>query len=184
MLAKLAAGLVAAVVLTMPVAGQASQKDPRLGPLFERLKEANAQEARGIESQIWQIWSKADDSATESLMRLAMRAMQAGDVKGAFVLFDAITTQAPDFAEGWNQRATALFTLGALDESIAAINKTLELEPRHFGALSGLGMIRMRKNQDNEALKAFEDAAKVHPNLPGVKTNIENLRKKVSRGAI
>jgi len=127
MLAKLAAGLVAAVVLTMPVAGQASQKDPRLGPLFERLKEANAQEARGIESQIWQIWSKADDSATESLMRLAMRAMQAGDVKGAFVLFDAITTQAPDFAEGWNQRATALFTLGALDESIAAINKTLEL---------------------------------------------------------
>jgi Flp pilus assembly protein TadD len=185
MIARLAAGLLALALVAAPSLGVAAQKDPRLDPLFERLKDASSpNEARGIEAQIWQIWTKADDSATDSLMRLALEAMQRNDMKGAFVLFDAITTQNPNFAEGWNKRATVLFSLGAYDEAIAACNKTLELEPRHFGALSGLGLIRMQKNQDTEALKAFEDAFKLSPHLPGVKSNIETLRKKIAKGAI
>lgn len=176
--------LAAALTVWSAFAG-AGQKDPRLDPLFERLKSAsNANESRAVEAQIWQLWTKSEDSATDSLMRLALNAMEANDMRGAFVLLDAITTQNPTFAEGWNKRATVLYSLGALDEAASAALKTLELEPRHFGALSGLGLIRMNKGQDPEALKAFEDALKLAPNLGGVKSNIEALRKKIAKSAI
>lgn len=176
--------LLAAAALTCSAAF-AGQKDSRLDGLFEKLKNApNATESHVVEMQIWSVWTKADDPAADSLMRLGLNAMQSGDTRGAFVLFDAVTTQNPDFAEGWNQRATALYALGAYDESLTAALKTLELEPRHFGALSGLGLIRMKKGQDAEALKAFEDALKLAPYLGGVKQNIETLRKKIAKSAI
>lgn len=168
--------------LIVPAVGMADQKDPRLSGLFERLRSSSdALEAKTIEFAIWQIWTESGDPAIDSLMSLGIQAMQAGDIPGAFGLFDAVTKQAPGFAEGWNKRATVLYLAGQLDASAADVDKTLALEPRHFGALSGLGLINMARERDDDAVKAFEAALKVHPHLTGPRANIETIKRKTQQ---
>ncbi|MCA3246576.1 MAG: tetratricopeptide repeat protein [Azospirillum sp.] len=151
--------------------------DPRLDRLFERLKAASdPREAQTIEAAIWQAWLDPQDGGANSLMRLGVDAQQRGDLYGAFALFDAIVNLKPGYAEGWNRRATILFQLGRLEDSRKDAEKTLELEPRHFGALSGLGMIALRLDQPDKALEAFEKALAVHPHLPAAKAHAEALR--------
>jgi Flp pilus assembly protein TadD len=164
---------------------EARQNDPRLKDLFAKLQATTSDiEAAATETQIWQIWTDAGDAATDSLMQLGMAAMQGGDLPGALSLFDAVTARDPDFAEGWNKRATVFFMMGAIDKSAEDVTRVLELEPRHFGALSGLGLIYSRQDRDAAAVAAFEQALKVNPHLPGVKSNLETLRKKREKGAI
>jgi tetratricopeptide (TPR) repeat protein len=157
----------------------ANQKDPRLPSLFERLQRvSDPSEAKVVEMTIWAIWSEAGDPATDSLMTIGRQAMQAGDLPGAVALFDAVVNRRPDFAEGWNSRATALFFMGQLEASAADVEKTLALEPRHFGALSGLGQINLALEREAEALKAFEAALKVNPHLSSVREAVDTLRKR------
>jgi tetratricopeptide (TPR) repeat protein len=175
----MAIALVALYWLMASGAAMADQKDPRLPPLFDKLQESdNGAEAQLIELQIWQIWTEAKDGPTDTLMQLGLGAMQTGDLAGALELFDAITMQKPDFAEGWNKRATVLYMLGAYERSAEDVSKVLALEPRHFGALSGLGLINVELDRTDAAIDAFEQALKVHPNLQGVKQRIEMLKKK------
>jgi tetratricopeptide (TPR) repeat protein len=160
----------------------ATQNDARLAPLFERLKSSvNPQEAQLVEVLIWQVWAESGDPASDSLMALGVQTMQMGNLPGALDLFDAVTTRKPDFAEGWNKRATVLYLMGAYEASARDVDKTLALEPRHFGALSGLGLINMALERDEAAVAAFEAALKIHPYLPGVKINLETLRKRANQ---
>jgi tetratricopeptide (TPR) repeat protein len=174
------------VLALAPAAALARQDDPRLDELFTKLQATaiSASEAQAIEAQIWQIWTQAGDGATDTLMQLGMTALQAGDLAGALGLFDAVTARDPDFAEGWNKRATVFYMMGALDKSADDVARVLALEPRHFGALSGLGLINAQRDREGAAIAAFEQALKVNPHLPGVKANIEELRKKREKGAI
>ena len=174
--------ILAALLLAGPAA--ADQKDPRLAPLFEQLQAASPSDAQVIEAQIWLIWMDAKDGPTDTLMQLGLGAMQSGNLAGALELFDAVTLQKPDFAEGWNKRATVLYMLGAYDRSAEDVTKVLELEPRHFGALAGLGMIDTELNKPEAAIEAFERALKLHPQLPGVKQRLEMLKRKKRDGAI
>jgi tetratricopeptide (TPR) repeat protein len=163
----------------------ADQKDARLGPLFEQLQAASGlPEAQVIETQIWMIWMEAKDGPTDTLMQLGLGAMQSGNLTGALELFDAVTMQKPDYAEGWNKRATVLYMLGAYERSAQDVAKVLELEPRHFGALAGLGMIDMELNKPEAAIDAFERSLKLHPQSPGVKQRLEVLKRKKRDGAI
>lgn len=163
----------AAVAAGMP----AARADSRLDQLFERLKAANdPREAQTVEAAIWQAWLDPRDGGTNSLMRLGLDAQQRGDLYGAFALFDAIVNLKPDYAEGWNRRATILFQLGRLEDSRKDAEKTIALEPRHFGALSGLGMIALRLEQPDRALEAFEKALAIHPHLPAAKSQVDALR--------
>ena len=163
----------------------ADQKDPRLGLLFEKLEASNSvPEAQMLELQIWQIWTEAKDGPTDTLMQLGLGAMQTGNLTGALELFDAVTLGKPEFAEGWNKRATVLYMLGAYERSAEDVAKVLALEPRHFGALSGLGLIKMELDEPDAAIQAFERALKVHPHLPGVKQRVEMLKKKKRDGNI
>lgn len=163
----------------------AAQQDKRLPGLFDKLKgTANPAEAQVVEMMIWQIWAEAGDGATDSLMQLGLGAMQAGDLPGALSLFDAVTARAPNFAEGWNKRATILFMMGAMEKSAEDVARVLALEPRHFGALSGLGLINSHLQREEAAIAAFEQALKVNPHMPGVKINLDELRKKRAKGAI
>jgi tetratricopeptide (TPR) repeat protein len=91
---------------------------------------------------------------------------------------------APGFAEGWNKRATALYLLGRFDDSIKDIDKTLALEPRHFGALSGLGLCNAQLDKEKEALDAFEKALSINPNMPGIREDAENLKKSIAQKSI
>jgi tetratricopeptide (TPR) repeat protein len=159
--------------------------DARLDRLFERLiASQDPTDAKTIERSIWQIWLDPKDSSTQSLLDLALVAEQRGDQLGAFALFDAIVTLKPDYAEGWNRRATILFQLGRLEESKADAEKVVALEPRHFGALSGLGLIAQARNDDLAALEAFERALAVNPHMPQIRSAVDDLRRKRRNGAI
>jgi tetratricopeptide (TPR) repeat protein len=159
----------------------ADQKDPRLDALFSALKLSDTQEtSRILESQIWTIWH-IPPAGSESgyVLRDGIEAMSSGRVDDALEAFDKVTKLEPDFAEGWNKRATVFYMLGDLDRSVLDIQRTLVLEPRHFGALSGLGLINLAKGDKPAALKAFNAALEIHPHLPS-KERIDALRKELA----
>ena len=184
MLGRLIAVLSLAFIL-MPTAAGAAQNDPRLKDLFERLRTAtNPDEAKIAELAIWQIWSESGDPATDSLMDLGVTALHTRDLSGALGLFDAITERSPNFAEGWNKRATVLYMMGKPRQAAEDVARVLSLEPRHFGALSGLGLIDMELNRDDDAITAFQQALKLNPNMPDAKAHLDALLKKRSKGAI
>ncbi|OUS04804.1 hypothetical protein A9Q96_13925 [Rhodobacterales bacterium 52_120_T64] len=155
----------------------ADQTDPRLGGLFAQLGEVSGPiDAAPIESQIWTIWHETSDHAAQSLLQRGIDAMRTGDNNSALKTFDQLVEIAPDFAEGWNKRATVQFLLGNFDQSIKDIANTLNLEPRHFGALSGLGLVYMSLNDLERALISFEAALAVSPHLVSSRINAEAIR--------
>ena len=161
-------------------AAHADQNDPRLNDLFAQLKSATGYlKARTIEQQIWQIWLQSDNTEVTQLMGNGVEAMNSEDYKTAIADFTKITQLAPAFAEGWNKRATVLYMVGDYQGSLADVDKTLKLEPRHFGALSGLGLIDAALERDEEAIAAFERALAVNPNMPGVIDNIDQLKQRL-----
>jgi tetratricopeptide (TPR) repeat protein len=163
----------------------ADQTDPRLAPLFDILKTTrNPIEAQVAEHEIWSLWMTSNEETVNLLMIRGVDALSADDLKTAFKVFTEMVEIAPDFAEGWNKRATVLYMLGAYPESIADIDRTLELEPRHFGALSGLGLCNAELEHDEAALDAFERALTVNPHMDGARVNAELLRRKIEDKAI
>ena len=160
-----------------PVSG--GQNDPRLGPLFDRLLVAGPGEARTIEERIWEIWHRSGNAEIDRLMRSGLSAMAAERYEDALGIFDRIVDRAPGFAEGWNKRATLHYLVGDYEKSIEDVERTLALEPRHFGALSGLGLIALALGEEERALDAFDAALEIHPHLPGADTHIQALREKV-----
>ncbi len=168
--------LLASVLSLTALAGQ---DDQRLTDLFDRLQTTeNPAEARTVESLIWSIWVAYDGDGreVERLMRDGALAMRLRKHDRAEAVLTEVTERAPGFAEGWNRRATARYLAGDYSGSVADIRRTLQLEPRHFGALSGLGLIYTELEEPGNALAAFEAALKINPHLPGARANIEFLR--------
>ncbi len=163
----------------------ADQRDSRLDDLFEKLKNVESiSDAKGVEFVIWNIWVQSGDDAIDLLMRDGVDSMGRQDYKRALRSFDQIVTIAPDFAEGWNKRATLYYLMGQFEQSLADIEKTLALEPRHFGALAGRGLIYIELEDDAQALEAFEDALVINPFLPAARHNAEVLRQRLKDRAI
>jgi tetratricopeptide (TPR) repeat protein len=168
----------ATLTFALPVAG--GQNDPALPALFAQLRAAPSAEAAGpIEERIWRLWTISGVDEIDQLMAVGLNAMAGREADLALAVFDEMVKRAPDFAEGWNKRATVHYMLGKFDESVADIEKTLALEPRHFGALSGLGLINLALDRDAAALEAFETALKIHPHMAGADSTIRELRDKV-----
>lgn len=182
MMIRLATSILASVVLCFLVSLHASadQNDPRLDKLFSELAATHSSEdAEAIEAKIWSIWLvPPPGQEVAAAMERGLQSMALGQGFDAMRAFDQVIKLAPDFAEGWNKRATVRYLLGDLDGSIADIDRTLKLEPRHFGALSGLGLCRLAQEKPAEALDAFDAALKINPNLRE-RDQIEALRKKV-----
>ncbi len=177
---KLIAGLFTAVLLLSPFGAAAGQGDARLDQLFAGLKAApNAREAQAIEQTIRRLWTHAGIEKVDAEMAAGALAMAVGEYKAAFRAFDAVVKMAPDFAEGWNKRATVEYLLGDFDASVGDIERTLALEPRHFGALSGLGLIYLAIGKERAAIRVFEGALAIHPHLPGARARIKRLRRKL-----
>jgi tetratricopeptide (TPR) repeat protein len=179
LLALLCFGLVAAQpVAAQPVAG--GPRAQQLDKMFARLQETKSDtEAQALSQAIWIVWTTPDDSNVADMMRRGLRAMSLKNLDEALELFDRMVKYAPDFAEGWNKRATVHFMLGDYEASVADIQKTLVLEPRHFGALSGLGMIYEELNRLPLAIKAYEEALKANPHLTTAKDQLRDLKKKL-----
>lgn len=169
------------LIVTMAVWGQpgwSHQDDPKLDDLFARLQQTiDFNEARELEHWIWSIWLDSGDETVDKLMDRGSRAMESGNFPSALTAFNAVVEMAPDFAEGWNKRATLYWLMGDYDRSVSDIDETLALEPRHFGALSGLAMIREAQERPEDALDALRRAAAVHPLLPHIEKRIQHLER-------
>jgi tetratricopeptide (TPR) repeat protein len=159
---------------------RADQDDPRLDGLFERLqKTRNRTEARLIEQQIWQLWIESADAAVNRLMQQGIGAMRQGRYAAALRAFDRMVEDAPDFAEGWNKRATVHYLMGDWSASVLDIQRTLALEPRHFGALSGLGLIYDALDQPEAALRSFEAMLDLNPHSESTRLRVDELRRQL-----
>jgi Flp pilus assembly protein TadD len=159
----------------------AQSRDDNLGALFDLLKRAKTvAEAQNVEGAIWMAWMHSGDAEADGLMQLGTAAMEAGDPEAALAVFDQLVTRRPDFAEAWNKRATVHYMMGNLAASVADIQRTLALEPRHFGALSGLGLIYDALGKEGPALRAFEAALRIHPRLPGARAYVETVQHKMA----
>ena len=157
---------------------KADQNDARLDELFVKLQGSeDFEQSRRLEISIWQIWSTTSDDAVNTLMYEGTAAMTRRDLKRALRYFDQVVAIAPEFSEGWNKRATIHYLLDNHADSLHDIGKTLELEPRHFGALAGRGLVLMELDRQEEALASFEEALAIHPRLIGAHQNAEALRK-------
>jgi tetratricopeptide (TPR) repeat protein len=163
----------------------ADQNDPRLPELFEELKAAeNAMEAGMIEIRIWDIWGEHSDPEIADMMFFAMDELSGNQYDLAVQSFTEIIERDPDFSEAWNMRATTHFLLGNYRESESDIMRTLELEPKHFGALSGLGQVYVEMEQYYDARNALRRALQVNPTMPGVIANLEALQRFFNATAI
>ncbi len=150
-----------------------------LDGLFERLANPSADDWEVVQTQIWTAWSQSGSDSMDLLLFRATRAMDEGDHDTALIHLNDLVRLAPDFAEGWNKRATLHFMVENYGDSISDIARTLALEPRHFGALSGLGIILDRLGDKEGALEAYRRASAIHPHLPGASEGIKKLSKEV-----
>lgn len=163
----------------------ADQNDPRLPELFEQLKAVeNADDAIMFEVQIWDIWNEHPDPEIAEMMFFALDELSGNQYGLALQSFTEIIELAPGFSEAWNMRATTHFLLGNYRESEADIMRTLELEPNHFGALSGLGQVYVSTEQYFDARNALRRALQVNPSMPGVIANLEALQRYFNATAI
>jgi tetratricopeptide (TPR) repeat protein len=125
-----------------------------LDELFAQLRVAqSAGEANDLTQQIWSYWLSPDDPELAAIMLDARSATSIGNLPGALAILNGVVSRYPDYAEGWNQRATLYYLMGNLGASLADIDKVLALEPRHFGALSGRVTIYLKQGKRAEALR-------------------------------
>jgi tetratricopeptide (TPR) repeat protein len=150
-----------------------------LDRLFARLRTTSLNnEALVIEQQIWKIWLTSDSATAQALMNQAVAAMSARELDAALKILNSLVKGHPDFMEAWNKRATLYFMQGRLDASLDDIARVLDLEPRHFGALAGLGMIKERQGDTEAALVAFRAALSVNPHMPGVIQAVKEIERR------
>ena len=148
--------------------------------LFEALKAApDADSAKLVESRIWALWLASGSDTTDLLMTRVKTAIDGKDTNLAVELLDAVVALRPDYVEAWNRRATLHFANKDYGKSLADIREVLAREPRHFGALSGLGIIMQEFGEEKLALEAFRRALAVNPHLPKIPDFVKTLTEKV-----
>lgn len=164
---------------TPELTDEASARATHLDDLFARLADPENPDWANVQNQIWAAWSESGSASMDLLLFRATEAMDGRDFDVALTHLDDLVRLAPDFAEGWNKRATVYFLQGDYGESVADIQRTLALEPRHFGALSGLGIILDRLGDEAGALQAYRRVAEIHPNMEAAQQAIERLSPEV-----
>ena len=192
----LAVGVTAAVLAAAPAWGQASKNwveppkslpraekgDPtrNLDFLFDALKIApDETTAKVIEQRIWALWFVSKSDTANLLMMRVRTAVEAKDLDLALKLLNSLIKIRPDYIEAWNRRATIYFMKNDYGKSIADIREVLRREPRHFGALAGLGLILQEIGDDKRALEVFRRAVEVYPRIDRIPDLVKTLREKV-----
>jgi tetratricopeptide (TPR) repeat protein len=201
----LTATILAATIVLAPVT--VSAQDPRVAPpknqkkppeapaklpkvsadktrgldfLFGALKAApDEASAKHVEARIWALWMQTPSDTAALLMVRAKAAMDAQQIDVALKLLDAVVKLRPDYVEGWNRRATLYYLKNDYAHSLEDIEQVLVREPRHFGALAGLGMIMQDIGDEKRALDAFRKALAVNPHLEKVPELVKTLSEKV-----
>lgn len=163
---------------------EAPSPEARLDRLYAELAQPGRKDWERIQAEILTIWSRSGSPAMDLLLRRGQEALESGDTALAIERLDALTDQAPDFAEGWNARATAWYMKGEFALSLADIERTLMLNPQHFGALAGLATIYDDLGDPVRALAAMKAVRALNPNHPGLADAIRRLEAERGLGEI
>jgi Flp pilus assembly protein TadD len=172
----------AALAALLLAAGAAAADEDRTDPLDELFAALSDPQARGVEAtqrRIAELWSRSGSDAMDLLLSRGRKAMEAEEFAKADDHLTALIELAPDFAEGWNARATVNFLREEYWAAVSDIQRALALEPRHFGALSGLGVILERIGDEAGALRAFREAARLNPHLDQARSAADRLAGRV-----
>jgi len=143
--------------------------------LHERLRDESPFVRGYAERGLWLLWARSGDAAVDALMARGTEEMQSGQHDRAVETFSSVIKAKPDFAEGWNRRATVHYLAGDLERSIADCAEVLKRNRLHFGALSGLGQIYFQMQDYDQALVWFRRALEINPNMVGVEINIKGI---------
>lgn len=148
--------------------------------LFDALKAApDADIAKQVEGRIWAIWLASGSDTADLLMSRVKAAIEAKDTKLAIALLGSIIDIKPDYIEAWNRRATLFFALKDYGRAMTDIQEVLNREPRHFGALAGLGMILEEVGENKQALEAYRKALAINPYMQKIPDQVKALSEKV-----
>jgi tetratricopeptide (TPR) repeat protein len=148
--------------------------------LFGALKAAPDEEsAKAIEQRIWLLWMHSPSDTANLLMTRVQKAIEEKDLDLALKLLNAIVKIKPDYVEAWNRRATIYYMKKDYGRSLADIRQVLKLEPRHFGALTGLGLILQDIGDDKQALEVYRRALAIYPRLERVPEIVKTLSEKI-----
>lgn len=139
---------------------------------LEALKGKDRLLAATAEAILWQTWCRSGSAETDAIFRAGVEAMQQRKLAEAEILFSRVIERAPEFAEGWNKRATVRYVMKHFADSIADCQETLARNPNHFGAASGQGLCHMSVGQFREAAICFRRALEIHPHLDAVRHNL------------
>ncbi|RID93125.1 tetratricopeptide repeat protein [Gemmobacter lutimaris] len=181
--------LAVAAVFVLALGDAAAQAGPAedaatLDRLFADLQTADEAGATAIESDIQRIWSRSGSASMDLLLERGRKALDQGDPETAIDHLTALTDHAPDFAEGWNARATAYFMAGRYGQAVSDIRHVLALNPRHFGALAGFGAILEQIDRKSQALEVYRAALAIHPHMQGVLEAVKRLETETSGQSI
>jgi tetratricopeptide (TPR) repeat protein len=164
-----------AAVVTLGKEGQMADAGALLDALFD--------EDEGVrslaEGAVWRVWSRSGDAKVDALLESGIR--DSGRMGAAVDDFTRIIEMRPDFAEGWNKRATAYYLMGDLDQSLHDCDEVIVRNPSHFGALSGYGLIYVQRGELERALEYFERALAINPNMQGVQQSIDLIQYRLGK---
>jgi tetratricopeptide (TPR) repeat protein len=150
---------------------------PDVPALVQALRDPDLVVRRLAQQSIWQVWSRSGDEDVDALFRAGVAQMSRGDLDEATATFTRIIERKPDFAEGWNKRATVHYLAGEYDKSLRDCDEVMKRNPLHFGALSGYGQIHLQLGEPDKALPYFERALAINPTLGQVEAVIEQLKR-------
>ena len=163
---------------------KADQNDARLEDLFDILSTTESDvQINEVTSNIWDIWYETNDPSIEADFYRGLESMRTGDLIMSVAFFTRVIDKNPNFAEGWNKRATVYYMLGKFDASMMDIHETLRLEPRHFGAMDGMGLIFIHLEQFDKAIDIYDQMLKIFPNNSSTKQKKEMLINRSSESA-
>jgi tetratricopeptide (TPR) repeat protein len=152
-----------------------------MGPLLDALYDDDDATRAYAEGALWQVWMRSGDSTVDQLLRAGIKQMEEGRMGQAVDTFTRVIERKPEFAEGWNKRATAYYLMGDFDQSLKDCDEVIARNPAHFGALSGYGLIYVAKGELEKALGFFERALEINPNMPGVQQSIELIQYRLGK---
>lgn len=175
---------VAAFVAYFAICLPAIADEAEVEALFEGLKTADPRSSAQIETRLYEIWSQSGSASIDLLLERGRKAMEEGDTSLAIEHFSAMIDHAPEFAEGYNARATAFYLEGRFGLSLNDIQETLARNPRHFGAIGGLALILEELGRPEDALAAWRQVELIHPNREGLSDAIRRLERQVEGEAI
>ena len=168
--------LLASCLIFSSLSTRADQNDPELDRLFSTLlRTDDLSQGSRITEEIWQRWRQVDNLAIKDLLATGILAMSTDDLELALDSFDQVIEEAPEFAEGWNKRATVYYLMGEYNHSIRDIRQTLLLEPRHFGAMAGFVWILLYQRDFEMAEYVLRKALSVNPFLVDLRRQLQTL---------